>query len=194
VFFVNQESTYASTENRLLDHVRDRVRLENHACRSCVGSDNLHRAVAIIRQPTGREVMRFEDFDFDAGGTHDLEGNGRIEFLWFKNLARITVANYVMPFDGPYAFTVWPLDDSFACNELIASMEHSNRPVGLKDAHVKEMERVAQQATNGEISRAQAQSEMEPLARELGADAFGWLVRRVPVYDDESQQFMTLDT
>jgi hypothetical protein len=161
---------------------------------TCSGYENYPRAVAITQQITGREVLRVDDIDTEEGAGYDLQGGGRVEYWQERDEATVQILYFPLPLDGPFVLNIWPEEDNEFCYELSAHMDVSQRPRALTDAHVQQMAEITQQAANGEIDQEETKSRLESLTREVGADAFAWLVRRVPVYDAESGSMMTLDS
>ena len=65
----------------------------------------------------------------------------------------------------------------------------SERPAGVTPARIKEVNRIRERADSGDISEAEAESQLEEISTDIGKNAFGWIVSNFPTYDEETKDF-----
>ena len=76
---------------------------------------------------------------------------------------------------------VWLVDDVIS------------RPEEISDRDIAEIRTIQEQAARDEIDDEEAESKMLEAAAEIGIEGFTWIVRNVPIYDPDSESWMSFD-
>ena len=71
---------------------------------------------------------------------------------------------------------------------------HLDRPPEATAMALQEVYQVLDEADSGKITDAQAQTELERIAKAIGKPALTWIVSNMPVYDREREGFVRFDT
>lgn len=72
--------------------------------------------------------------------------------------------------------------------------DSSARPQQITDSHIALMQDIQDGVESGGQTQEQAKTGLENLAAEVGKDGLAWLLGRMPVYDSQADQFVSLDS
>ena len=94
-----------------------------------------------------------------------------------------------------YAILIW--DQKIAIGMLSAAInrihenetEASNSPAGATPEKVSEVNRILEDMDSGRVDESEARSELEEISRNLGKEAFTWIVANSPVFEERTSGF-----
>lgn len=118
---------------------------------------------------------------------YDLEGNVLIRFRSDANTRAVawSVQDFLAMVSGKQLFTwniPFPIDSNIG---LVEKSCGAGAPAQMDPETLARVQNVSQQVQSGEMTREQAQAELDNLAGEIGLAGLEWIVRRVPIYDAE---------
>ena len=67
--------------------------------------------------------------------------------------------------------------------------EASNSPAGVTPEKVSEVNRILEDMDSGRVSESEARSELEEISRNIGKEAFTWIVANSPVFEERTGEF-----
>lgn len=151
--------------------------------RLLTSSDSGRERMVYYESPSGRLILfprpvRCETQDHYCDSTVHIDwfDNQNIDF--FDNeRAALAVLKYLL---GGVVSDASMLDDE-------------RRPSQVTEADIRQVRSIQEELTSGELDEDEAESRLEAVALQIGGDGLAWILRRLPIYDDATGEWTSLE-